>query len=398
MELDPYSEEFFHGAWETYRHLRDKEPVHHNERLNFWALSRYDDVSAAFRDWSTFSSAQGTMMDQLDTPGFSREMMPGWLLVYDPPDHSRLRRLAAAAFTPRSVQDLTAAVDLAVTSAFDSVAGSKEFDLVESVVKRIPAEVMYDLMGIPLDGREHAMTLTEAFLYAGDGDGGDINEARIAAMMELSEYLMSIVQEKRVKPGDDIMSRMIQARFVDEEGTEQRLTDTEMCYYLLLLLAAGTETTAKLTCGAVVGLHRNRDQWQLLLDDPGQVKAAALEAGRHESPVQIIGRRCVKETTLHGTTIPAGANVYLLIGSANRDERVYPNPESFDLTRSFDPLPITYGWGPHLCLGKHLALLEVETTLEQLRARWPHFEIDESRLQRVHGFQVFGWSKVPVFI
>lgn len=399
MEFDPFAEEFFTGAWATYRWLRDEEPVYFNERLNFWALSRYEDVSAAFRDWPTFSSAHGTMLDQLNTPGFSSEMMPGWLLIYDPPDHTRLRRLAATAFTPRAVSDLTVAVHRAVTAAADAVADRAEFDLIEDFAKRIPAEVMYDLMGVPVERRQHALKLTDEFNYAGDeGDTGDFNQVRVNAMTELSAYLMDVVREKRVNPGDDIMTRMLTASYVDDDGREQRLTEAEITFYTLLLLAAGTETTTKLTGAAVVGMHHHRAAWAKVLSDPSKVHAAALEAGRYEAPVQVIGRKCVQERTLHGTTIPVGANVYLVIGAANRDDRVYPDPERFDVDRSFDPTPITYGWGPHLCLGKHLALLEVEAALEQLRVRWPAFDIDESRLRRVRGFQVFGWANVPMMI
>lgn len=393
MEFDPYSEEFFNGAWDTYRWLRDEAPVYYNDRLNFWVLSRYEDVIEGFRDWATFSSAHGTMMDQLDVPDFSNELMPGWLLIYDPPDHSRLRRLAAAAFTPSAVEDLTSAVYRAVTSAADAVADRDEFDLVEDFAKWIPAEVMYDLMGVPVERRQHALKLTDEFQYAGD-DG----EVRVKAMTELSAYLMDVVQEKRSHPGDDIMTRMLTASYVDDNGFDQRLNDTEMTFYLLLLLAAGTETTTKLTGSAVVGMHRQPSEWDKVLQDPSKIRAAALEAGRHESPVQIIGRRCVSDVTRHGITIPAGSNVYLAIQAANRDDRVYPDPDRFDLDRSPDPAPITYGWGPHLCLGKHLALLEVQAAIEEIRVRWPAFEIDESRMERFQGFQVFGWAKVPMSV
>jgi cytochrome P450 len=398
LDFDPYADRFFAGDWDSYRQLRDSEPVHRNARLDFWVLSRYEDVSAGFRDWATYSSAQGTMLDQLNTPGFSSESMPGWLLVYDPPAHTRLRQLAVSAFTPRAVDQLEGAVRRAVTRAADAVAGRDQFDLVEDFAKSIPGEVMFDLMGVPEDGRARATQLFDDFLYAGDeGETGGFNETRIRAMNELMQYLGGLVQDKRANPGDDITSRLFEATYL-ADGVEQRLNDDEMCLYLLLLLSAGTETTAKLVAGAAVALHRNPEQWAKVLADPSLIPAAVNEAGRYESPVQFLGRKTTTDVTLHGTTIAAGSNVLLLMGSANRDERVYPDPDCFDIEREFARPPLTYGWGVHLCLGMHLARLEVQAALEEMRQRWPDYTVDEAGLERLRGFHVFGWAKVPVTV
>jgi cytochrome P450 len=398
MDFDPYADRFFAGDWATYRRLRDEEPVHRNDRLDFWVLSRYDDVSAGFRDWATFSSAQGTLLDQLATPGFSSESMPGWLLVYDPPAHRRLRQLAVSAFTPRAVDQLEGAVRRAVTRAADSVVGRDHFDLVEDFTKSIPGDVMFDLMGVPADGRQRATQLFDDFLYAGgEGETGGFNETRIKAMNELMQYLGGLVQEKRANPGDDITSRLFEATYL-EDGVEQRLNDDEMCLYLLLLLSAGTETTAKLVGSAAVALYHNPEQWAKVLADPSRIPAAVAEAGRYESPVQFLGRKTTTDVTLHGTTIPANSNVLLLMGSGNRDERVYPDPDRFDIDREFARPPLTYGRGVHLCLGMHLARLEVQAALEEIRLRWPDYTVDESGLERLRGFHVFGWGKVPVTV
>jgi cytochrome P450 len=398
LDFDPYADRFFAGDWDCYRRLRDSEPVHHNSRLGFWVLSRYDDVSAGFRDWDTYSSAQGTMLDQLNTPGFTSESMPGWLLVYDPPAHTRLRQLAVSAFTPRAVDELEGAVRRAVTRAADSVAGLDSFDLVEDFAKSIPGEVMFDLMGVPEDGRARATQLFDDFLYAGDeGETGEFNETRLRAMNELMTYLGGLVQQKRANPGDDITSRLFEATYV-ADGVEQRLNDDEMCLYLLLLLSAGTETTAKLVGSAAVALFRHPEQWARILADPSLIPAAVNEAGRYESPVQFLGRKTTRDVTLHGVTIPANANVLLLMGSANRDERVYRDPDRFDIDREFARPPLTYGWGPHLCLGMHLARLEVQAALEEMRLRWPNYTVDEAGLKRLRGFHVFGWAKVPVTV
>jgi cytochrome P450 len=216
-------------------------------------------------------------------------------------------------------------------------------------------------------------------------------------MNELMQYLGGLVQDKRANPGDDITSRLFEASYL-EDGVEQRLNDSEMCMYLLLLLSAGTETTAKLVAGAAVALYRNAEQWAKVLADPSLIPAAVNEAGRYESPVQFLGRKTTTAVTLHGTTIPADSNVLLLMGSANRDERVYPDPDRFDIEREFARPPLTYGWGAHLCLGMHLARLEAQAALEEIRLRWPDYTVDESGLERLRGFHVFGWGKVPVTV
>src|SRR5581483_5925540 len=173
-------------------------------------------------------------------------------------------------------------------------------------------EVMFDLMGVPEEGRRRAMQLFDDFLYAGDeGETGEFNETRVRAMNELMQYLGGLVQGKRANPGDDITSRLFEATYI-ADGGGQRLNDDEMCLYLLLLLSAGTQTTAKLVGSAAVALYRNPEQWAKILADPSLVPAAVTEAGRYESPVQFLGRKTTRDVTLHGTTIPANSNVLLL--------------------------------------------------------------------------------------
>jgi cytochrome P450 len=158
------------------------------------------------------------------------------------------------------------------------------------------------------------------------------------------------------------------------------------------------ETTTKLLSGAMVSLNRNPEDWEKILESPEKIPGALEEQGRLEAPVQFLGRKSTTDVTLHGVTIPAKSNVLLLIGSANRDERVFPDPDRYDIERAFEPAPMTWGGGPHLCIGVHLARLEGQMALEAIRERWPRFEIDEAGLRRARGFHVFGWSRVPVSV
>ena len=398
MEFDPLSDDFFNGAFDTYRWLRNEAPVYRNDTHNFWALSRYEDVQPAYKDWMTFSSASGIMLDQLNIEGFNGPaFMPGFLGVYDPPLHSRLRRLVSQAFTPKGVRSLERNIEQAIVKYLDALGDREEFDFVDDFAQRFPAEVIYDLMGVPEPDRERHWHLSDQFMYAGDeSEEGLFNAVRINAMQELMQYFLALTQEKRAHPCDDMITRMTQSSYVDDDGVEQRLTDQEMAAYLLQTMAAGVETTTKLLAGAIVSLHRNPKEWEKIVDDGGKIPGALEEQGRLEAPVQFLGRKSTKEITLHGVTVPANSNVLLLIGSANRDERVYPDPDRYDIDRTAEPAPMTWGGGPHLCIGVHLARLEGQMALEAIRERWPRFEIDEAGLQRARGFHVFGWSRVPM--
>jgi cytochrome P450 len=400
VEFDPLSPEFFTGAFDTYRWLRDEAPVYRNDALNFWALSRYDDVAPAYRDWATYSSASGIMLDQLNIEGFNGPtMMPGFLGIYDPPLHTRLRRLVSQAFNPSSVRSLEQVTEDAIRKYLDALGDREEFDFVEDFSRRFPAEVLYDLMGVPEADRERHWKLAGDFMYAGDEhEEGLFNPIRMAAMQELMQYFFALAQERREHPCDDMITRMTQSSYVDEDGVEQRLTDQEMAAYLLQTMNAGVETTTKLLAGLIVSLHHQPDQWQKILDDPAKIPAALEEQGRLEAPVQFIGRRATADVALHGVTIPAGSNVLLLMGSANRDERAFPDPDRFDIDRPLKPAPTTFGGGPHNCLGIHLARAEGRLAVEAIRERWPHFDVDVSGLERARGFHVFGWSKVPISV
>jgi cytochrome P450 len=236
-------------------------------------------------------------------------------------------------------------------------------------------------------------------MYAGDeSEEGLFNPVRINAMQELMQYFLGLTHEKREHPRDDMITRMTQSFYVDDDGVEQRLTDQEMAAYLLQTMAAGVETTTKLLAGALVSLHRNPTEWEKILESPGKIPAALEEQGRLEAPVQFLGRKSTADVTLHGVTVPAKSNVLLLIGSANRDDRVYPDPDRYDIDRVLEPTPMTFGGGPHLCIGVHLARLEGQMAMEAIRERWPRFDIDEAGLERARGFHVFGWSRVPVSV
>jgi len=394
--FDPLSEEFFNGAEGTYKRLRDEAPLYRNEELGFYALSRYEDVAAAYKDWQTFTSSKGIMLDQMSVPDFDGRSMPGFLGLYDPPEHSRMRMLTASALTPSKVDVLEKAVEEAVDRALDRLAVSDRPDFMVDFASQFPAEVLYDLMGVPMADRDKVAALSTSFMLAGEpGEESLFNPERMQAMMELLGYYQELAKAKRASDEDDVITRMVKAHWVNDDGVEEYLSDLEIAGYLLQLLAAGVESSAKLMSATFVRLHQN-GEWERIANDPSLIPAAMTETGRLEAPVQFLGRKTTRDVELHGTTIPAGSNVLLLMAAANRDDRAYDDPDEFRIDRDLSKPPLTFGMGPHACIGKHLAGLEGRVALERFAKRFPDWQIDESGLERVRAIHVFGWKSIPL--
>lgn len=397
MEFSPYAEDYFAGAWDTYRWLRDEAPVYYNDKLDFWAFSRYADVRDGLREYETFTSGKGVMLDQLADPNFvGAEMMPGFLIIVDPPKHNRIRRLVSAGFTPKGVAALEDRVRRAILAFLEPLEDRAEFDFVEDFASHFPGQVIFELFGAPVEGHRQLRDWALDFLYTGEVDDDLTNERRMSGALNLFSYWYRLAEERREHPAEDLMTTLVQESFVDDDGTEQRLTDEEIGWYAMMVNAAGAGTTTRLSAGAMVQFYRHPDQWQKVLDDPARLGPALEEVARYDNPVHYIGRKSTKEITRHGVTVPAGSNFLMLIGSANRDERVFERPDVFDIDREMPSPPLNYGSGPHVCLGAHLARLEARLALEEFAARWPRWEVDEVGLERVKEVATNGWSKVPM--
>ena len=398
MDFSPYAQAYFDGDWETYRWLRDEAPAYYNEKLDFWALSRYDDVRDGLKDHETFISSRGVMLDQLHDPNFvGADFMPGFLIIVDPPKHNRIRRLVSSGFTVRGVAAIEDQVRRSILKFMEPLEGRGEFDFVTGFASLYPGQVIFDLFGAPEEDHPKLRAWALDFLYTGEVDDETFsNDRRIEAAIDLFGYWYQLAEERRRQPADDLITRLTQETYLDDDGTTQRLTDDEIGWYAMMVNAAGAGTTTRLNAGAMVQFYRHPDQWQMVLDDPSLIMPALEEVARYDNPVHYIGRKSVRELTYHGTTIPAESNFLMLIGSANRDERAFENPDVFDIRRDMTNQPLNYGVGAHYCLGAHLARLEAKITLEEVIKRWPHYEIDESGLERVQEVATNGWAKVPM--
>ncbi|HWP65809.1 MAG TPA: cytochrome P450 [Candidatus Limnocylindria bacterium] len=392
VEFDPFSADFFDDPYDTYRALRDRAPVYHNARYGFWALSRFADVAAAHQDWRTFSSSHGVTVHDLRDPEFRAV---GNIIYMDPPEHERVRNLVSKAFTPRAVAALEPVIRAIVRRTLDRVAGRPTFDAVADFAAPFPVEVISEMLGVPPADRQAVRHRTDAMLHREPNDPRPTREGMEAGIAQY-QYFVALAAEKRRHPGDDLISRLAQAEVSGERGP-QRLSDVEIAAFASLLGAAGSETVTKLIGNGVVLFRRWPSQWDKVLSDPSRIPPAVEEILRYWAPSQYQGRFTTAPVTLHGVTIPAGVPVLLLTGAATRDDRVYPDPDRFDIDRE-QQLALGFGYGIHSCLGAALARLESRIAFEELRVRYPRYEIDEAGLRRVHMSNVAGFSHVPVRI
>jgi cytochrome P450 len=392
VEFDPYSNDFFESPYGTYRRMRDEAPVYHSGKYGFYALTRYDDVAPALKDFETYSSAKGITLDMVTAE--KTEVLPGFIIMMDPPDHERMRKLVNRVFTPRAVASLEPMIRENI-SQFTNKLDPTSFDAVADFSAPFPVEIITTMLGVPAEDRQQLRLWLDKGLEREHGAMGP-SPASVDAMMRSGTYYYELIQERRATPQDDMISRLIEAEVV-EDGEARRLDDIEIASFANLLGGAGAETVTKLVGNAVVVFADNPDQWQQLQDDRSKIPAAVEELLRYEGPTQYQVRSSTREVTLHGVTIPAGSAVLLINGSASRDERVFPDPDRFDIdrVRKFR-YNINFGYGVHSCLGAALARMEARIALEVLLDLIPRYEVDRAGLRRVNMTNVCGWSNVPV--
>ena len=385
LEFDPYSDVFFNDPYEVYRRLRDEAPVYRNDHYGFYALSRYEDVAAAHRDWRTFTSTQGITIDMLTEPGTSEllKAAKGSIIFMDPPDHDRMRNLVSRVFTPKAVADLEPMIRDLVRKYLDPLDG-EGFDIVADFSGPFPVEVISVILGVPEADRQQIRHWTDTMLTRAPGEPKP-TAAGIEAALNIGLYIHGLAVEKRQRPADDMLSGLIAAG----------LSDEEVAGFALLLAGAGSETVTKLIGNGMVLFARNPDQWGKVTADRAQLVPATEEILRYWAPSQYQGRWSTAETEWHGVTIPAEQPVLLITGAANRDERAYPDPDRFDVERPLK-LNVGFGHGIHTCLGAALARLESRVAFDEIANRWPSFEVDEARCRRVNMSNVAGYSSVPV--
>jgi cytochrome P450 len=384
-EYDPFSYEQDVDPYPIYRALRDHAPAYHNERLGFWALTRFDDCLAAFLDPRTFSSARGTVLELMDLPS-----LPPIMIFMDPPRHTRMRGLVSRVFTPRRVAALEPRIREIACGHLDAVAGRARFDVVKEFTAKLPMDVISALLGIPEQDRDAVRGLSNAILHREPGRPEPPPSA-LAALGDLLRYFGDCLAERRRRPRDDLMTALAGAELPGEDGAPERLTDPEIVAFSNLLASAGNETVTKLLATACFWLWRHPDQRRLLAEGPGAIPGAVEETLRYDPPSQYQGRTLARDVELHGAHIPKGAKLLIVNGASGRDERRFPDPDRYDVRRPID-FHLGFGYGRHVCLGASLARLESRIALEELLARHPEWEIPADGIERMHSSNVRGFS------
>ena len=391
MEFDPFHTELHQDPYPVYRRLREEFPVHRNERLRFFTLSRHADVLAALQAPDLFISGKGVYVGVPDyDDGKITAQMP-LLITTDRPRHTQLRALVSRAFTPRRIARLEPRIRAIARELLDNVKGRSEFDLVREFSGPLPTIVIAELLGVPAEDQEWFKEKSIAVAQF-DPTARRDDAAQAGPAIELGRYLAEILAERRNEPRDDLLSALLAAEI---EG--ERLSDVELIGFGFLLLVAGNETTTNLISNAAILLDRHRDQRRLLLEDPSRIPGAIEEFLRFDSPVQGLARTTAAPVTFHGVEIPQGHKVLLLFGSANHDERAFPDAERFDVLRAPNA-HVAFGFGAHFCLGANLARLEARVAFEELLPRLPDYRLTQERVERHCSGPIRGALRLPIAV
>jgi cytochrome P450 len=386
---DPYDFEIDADPYPVWKRLRDERPLYHNDRYDFYAVSRFDDVEAATKDWKTFISGKGTLLELIKadwTPP------PGIFIFEDPPLHDVHRSLLSRVFTPRKMNAIEPQVRRFCAAALDPLVGAGRFDFIRDLGAQMPMRVIGMLLGIPEEDQQAIRDRIDEGLRLQEGD------MTAAARDDVSmEHFGEYIDWRAKNPSDDVMTELLQAEFEDETGTVRRLTREEILGYISLLAAAGNETTTKLIGWTGKVLADYPEQRKQLADDRSLIPAAIEEILRFESPSPVQARYVAKDTEVHGQVVPEGSAMLLLTSSANRDERRFEDADRLDIHRKIDH-HLAFGYGLHFCLGAALARLEGRIALDEVLTRFPEWEVDLDNAVRVRTSTVRGWESLPVVV
>ena len=387
---DPYDYAIDADPHPSWKQLRDEAPLYRNEKLDFYALSRFRDVMTASLDSELYSSAYGTVLEMMsDEPNESPMMI--WL---DQPQHDRLRKLVSRAFSPRRIGELEPRIRDLCRNYLDPFRGKEGFDYVQDFGAKLPVMVISSLLGIPEEDHEQIRIWTDGLLHRDPGQlQGSRKHEEIS--QQLWGYFASYVAERRKRPADDMISILIDSRVEMPDGSSEKLDDTALLSFIGLLSAAGNETVARFLGWSATALARFPGERRKLVADPGLIPQAVEEILRFEAPSPVQARRVMRDTKVHGEILPEGARVLLLTGSAGRDEREYPDPDRLDIGRNIDR-HVSLGYGLHFCLGASLARLEARIALEETLRRFPEWTVDWEETEMVHTSTVRGYAKVPI--
>ncbi|MCC6613352.1 MAG: cytochrome P450 [Anaerolineae bacterium] len=397
-KLDLSSGAFRANSYAVYRELRDSAPVAPvmlPSKQQLYLATRYDDVMTLLKDSRSFvkepeNAGLRSRTNVRWLPRMFRAMGSNMLYV-DAPAHTRLRNLVHKAFTPRMVENMRARIETLAEEQLDMAEKQASFDLLEDYALPIPMTVIAEMLGVPEKDRSNFRKLSEKIISVDTNNG---NLGMVLPILRFASYLRDLYNERRRNPGNDLLTALVEA-----EAEGDRLDEDELLAMGLLLLIAGHETTVNLITNGTLALIEHPDQMQMLHDHPEMTRSAVEELLRYYAPIEIATDRYVasEDTELGGVEVPKGTLVLACLGSANRDERRFENPDRLDITR--DPNPhVAFGQGIHYCVGAPLARLEGEIAMRTLARRMPDIRlaVEPDKLRYRKSLFLRGLETLPV--
>jgi cytochrome P450 len=397
LEYRPDDPAVLANPFPLYRRMQDEDPAHWSPQLKAWVLTRYDDVKGACLDsglssdrlrpfFAALPSAEAARMEQL------ARILTRWMVFRDPPDHTRLRRLAAKVFHVRSIHALRPNVEALTAWLLDGIGERESFDFVSEFASPLPALVIMDMLGVPraeLARLKHLSDEMALFIGSAREARGKYDRAE-AATREMGEFFRRLIALRRGAPLPDLLSALVHL-----EDAGDRLSDDELVATCVLLLFAGHETTAHHIANGLLALMEFPGELERLRANPGLAAAAVEELLRYDGPIGAQVRIVQTQRALHGKTLQPGERVFLMMNAANRDPRAYQDPDRLDLGRNGVP-HLTFGFGAHICLGFPLARLEGQIALPAVLGRWRRIELAAPGLQWIDSMVLRGVQAMPL--
>ena len=390
-KYDPYDVMINADPYPAWRRLRDEAPLYFDAEHDFYALSRHDDVERALVSWETFSSAKGAIVEVIQA---GMQFPPGILLFEDPPIHTVHRGLLSRVFTPRKMNALEPQIRDFCAQSLDPLVGADEIDFIADLGAQMPMKVIGMLLGIPEEDQATIRDQADRNLRVEEGKKMHMGEEKLNIG---SDSFAEYIEWRSKHPSDDLMTELLNAEFEDETGTVRTLTREEVLTYVAVVAGAGNETTTRLIGWAGKVLSDFPDERKLLAEDPSLIPGAIEELLRFEPPAPHVARCVTKDVEYYGRTVPAGSVMLMLMGSANRDDRKYPDGDSFQARREVKG-HLSFGFGLHFCLGAALARLEGRVALEEVLKRFPAWTVDASRARLSPTSTVRGWETLPIVV
>lgn len=386
--FDPYDYRFHDDPYPTYERLRADAPLYHNPDLEFWALSRHADVITGFRDNVRLSSAMGVSLDPAAWGPHAHRTMS--FLAMDDPRHVRMRRLVYKGFTPRRVTEMDARIQELTLEHLEPALDRGSFDWIEDFAGKLPMDVISELMGVPVSDRAEVRRLADLVVHRDEGVL-DVPAASIEAALSLITYYSEMVEQRRSEPTEDLTSALL-----DAEIDGDRLSAEEIIGFMFLMVVAGNETTTKLLGNALYWAGRNPAEYAKVRAELELIPDWVEETLRYDTSSQLVARSAATDIEMYGRTIPEGAKVLLLIGSANRDSEVFDDGDTYRIDRADKGNLASFGAGVHFCLGAHLARLETTIALREFSQRVREYGLAETGIERVHSTNVRGFAHLPI--